>query len=109
MQQRLVNHLMPNAHFLVPAGDGAALPVRQIARRNAKLGGGITAPVLPLFCAFQPTLGVLSGLNAVLPPAGQQVGYRAHGAPSQAGDLGAAEQNYVGFPAVDLVQVHQPL
>ena len=99
-QQRLVDHLVPDAHLLVPAGDGAALPIRQGARLNAKLRSGVGAPFFTLLCAFQPALGVLAGLDAVLAPARQQVRHSGHGAPPQPGDLGTAEQNNVGFPAV---------
>lgn len=84
----------------MPAGNRAALPVRQCTRLNAKLCGGILAPGLALLGTLQPALGVLAGLNAVLPPAGQQVGHGGDGAPPQTGDLGAAEQNDIWLPAV---------
>ena len=51
-QQCLVDHLAPDAHFLVPAGNRAALPVRQCTRLNAKLCGGILAPGLALLGAL---------------------------------------------------------
>ena len=57
-------------------------------------------PTAALLGALQPALGVLAGLNAVLPPAGQQVGHGGDGAPPQTGDLGAAEQNDIWLPAV---------
>lgn len=37
------------------------------------------------------------------------MGHGGHGAPPKAGDLGTAEENYIGLPALVQVEPHQPL
>ena len=92
----------------MPAGDGAALPAGQGVGGNAKLLGGFGTPLLALLAAAQVALGILAGLHASLPPA-DEFPRNGDGAPPLAGNLGTAEQNHVGLPAVGQVQADQTL
>ena len=93
----------------MPAGDSAALPAGQGVGGNAKLLCGFGTPLLALLAAAQVALGILAGLHAGLPPADEFPRNGGDGAPSLAGNLGTAEQNHIGLPAVGQVQADQTL